>query len=55
MEASSREVQDAELSSLIRDISWKHKRRGGARRIAKDLIEIGHPCDVRRGSRNAMR
>jgi transposase InsO family protein len=47
-EASSREVQDAELSPLIRDIFWKHKRRYGARRIAKDLIEIGCPCDVKR-------
>lgn len=47
-DASSREVQDAELAPLIRDIFWKHKRRYGARRIAKDLIEIGKPCDVRR-------
>lgn len=47
-DASFREVQDAELAPLVRDIFWKHKRRYGARRIAKDLIEIGQPCDVRR-------
>lgn len=46
--ASSREVQDAKLAPLVRDIFWKHKRRYGARRIAQDLIEMGHSCDVRR-------
>ena len=47
-EPSSREAQDAELSPLVQDIFWKHKRRYGARRIAPDLIEVGHACDVRR-------
>jgi len=47
-EPTAREIQDEVLAPLIRDIFWKHKRRYGARRIAKELIEIGHPCDVRR-------
>ena len=46
--ASSREVQDTELAPLIREIFWKHKRRYGARRIARDLVEIGRSCDVKR-------
>ncbi|MFO1007554.1 MAG: IS3 family transposase [Planctomycetaceae bacterium] len=46
-EASSSEVQDAELAPLVQDIFWKHKRRYGARRIAQDLNEIGHACDVK--------
>ena len=45
---SSREARDAELAPLVQEIFRKHKRRYGARRIAQDLIEVGHPCDVRR-------
>lgn len=47
-DATAREAHDAELAPLVQEIFWKHKRRYGARRIAKDLIEIGHACDVRR-------
>ena len=45
---STSEAEDAKLAPLVQQIFWKHKRRYGARRIAQDLIEIGHPCDVRR-------
>jgi transposase InsO family protein len=53
-EPSKKESRDEELSLLIRDLFWKHKRRYGPRRIVKDLEEIGQPCGPRR-VRNLMR
>ena len=48
------EEQDAQLAPLIRVIFKRHRRRYGARRIAEDLKEIGHPCDRRKVS-NVMK
>jgi putative transposase len=45
------EVQDAQLAPLVRVIFKRHRRRYGARRIAKDLEEMGHPCDQRKVSK----
>jgi len=38
------EEQDAQLSPLVRVLFKKHRRRYGARRIGRDLREIGHRC-----------
>lgn len=43
---SQREARDEELMPLIRDIFWEHKRRYGARRIAKELAAQGEGCSV---------
>lgn len=43
-----RDAGDIELSSTIRQIFRRHKRRYGARRIALDLVELGIPCGVQR-------
>ncbi len=43
---SVRAQRDRELTPLIRDIFWRHKRRYGARRIAKELASFGEPCGV---------
>lgn len=45
------EEQDAQLAPLIRVIFKRHRRRYGARRIAEDLREMGHPCDRRKVSK----
>jgi putative transposase len=45
------EVQDAQLGPLVRVIFKRHRHRYGARRIAKDLEEMGHPCDQRKVSK----
>jgi len=47
-EASAHEDRDAELSALVRDIFWKHRRRYGARRIVAQLAEQGESCGTRR-------
>ena len=47
-EALAHEARDAELSPLVRDIFWKHRRRYGARRIVAELTEQGEPCGTRR-------
>ena len=45
---SVREERDAELSPLVHDIFWKHKRRYGARRIVEDLADMEYACGSRR-------
>ncbi len=45
---SVREERDAELSPLVHDIFWKHKRRYGARRIVMDLADMEYACGSRR-------
>ena len=45
---TSRERRDGELMVLIQNIFWKHKRRYGARRIARELNFLGEPCGVAR-------
>ena len=48
------EEQDAQLAPLVRVIFKRHRRRYGARRIAEDLKEMGHPCDRQKVS-NVMK
>lgn len=36
---------------LVRALFWKHHRRYGARRLASDLDDLGHPCSPRRVAR----
>jgi transposase InsO family protein len=43
--------QDAQLAPLVRIIFRKHRRRYGARRIARELQEGGHPCSIRKVSK----
>jgi putative transposase len=43
---TAREQRDAELTPLVSEIFWKHKRRYGARRIAVELSERGERCGV---------
>lgn len=50
--SQSRRVQeDSELKPLIREIFWEHKRRYGARRIARELSSRNHRCGVGRVAR----
>jgi putative transposase len=44
------EVED-EMSSLIRALFWKHRRRYGARRLASELADLGIECGRRRVAR----
>jgi len=46
-----RELEDAELKPLIREIFWEHKRRYGARRIAHELSSRNQSCGVGRVAR----
>jgi transposase InsO family protein len=46
-----RRQKDRELTPLVCDIFWKHRRRYGARRIAFELTRQGHPCGVDRVAR----
>ena len=39
-----RELADAELQPIVRNIFWQHRRRYGARRIAKELESMGYTC-----------
>ena len=48
---SERAREDAELKPLIRDIFWEHKRRYGARRIARELATQKKNCGVGRVGR----
>ena len=48
---SVRGQEDQRLKSLIRDIYWEHKRRYGARRIARELSARDVRCGVRRVGR----
>ncbi len=41
---TTREENDLELLPMVRMIFHKHRRRYGARRIAKELDDRGHPC-----------
>lgn len=43
--------EDAELKPLIREIFWEHKRRYGARRIARELSSRSRCCGVGRVAR----
>ena len=45
------EEQDAQLSPLVRVLFKKHRRRYGARRIARDLREMGHRCSDKKVSK----
>ena len=45
------EDEDQELAALVRVIFRQHRRRYGARRISKDLQEMGYRCSRRRVSR----
>lgn len=46
-----REMADQELLPLVESIFWEHRRRYGARRIAKELVARGHPCGPVRAAR----
>lgn len=46
-----RALEDAELKPLIREIFWEHKRRYGARRIARELSSRNRCCGVGRVAR----
>ncbi len=48
---SRRAREDAILKPLIREIFWEHKRRHGARRIARELSSRNKCCDVGRVGR----
>jgi transposase InsO family protein len=48
---SERQQHEEELTSLIRALFWKHRRRCGARRLALDLKDLGHGCGPRRVAR----
>ncbi len=48
---SRRAREDAAWKPLIREIFWEHKRRYGARRIAKELSRGGQCCGVGRVGR----
>jgi transposase InsO family protein len=48
---SQRARDDGELKPVIREIFWEHKRRYGARRIAKELAARKKQCDVGRVGR----
>ena len=48
---SGRAAEDRDLKPLIREIFWEHKRRYGARRIARELSSRRTNCGVRRVGR----
>ena len=48
---SRRAQEDSELKPLIREIFWEHKRRYGARRIARELWSRNRRCGVGRVAR----
>jgi len=48
---SHRAQEDSELKPLIREIFWEHKRRYGARRIARELSSRNKRCGVGRVAR----
>ena len=41
---SLRQQEDERLGVLVKETFWLHKRRSGARRIAKDLAALGETC-----------
>ncbi len=42
--AGPRQQEDTRLRPLVQQVFWEHKRRYGARRIAKELAARGHVC-----------
>lgn len=50
-EESGREAVDRELTPVICDVFWHHRRRYGARRIAVALAQRGMACGVARVAR----
>jgi transposase InsO family protein len=46
-----RQREDSHLNQLIDEVFWEHKRRYGARRIAKELEATGRACSRRRVGR----
>ncbi len=48
---TTREENDMELLPLVRTIFHKHRRRYGARRIAQELHDWGHPCGRHRAAK----
>ena len=45
---SARQRRDRQLTRLVADTFWKHRRRYGARRIAVELVAQGERCGVDR-------
>ena len=45
---TARRRRDRELTRLVADTLWKHRRRYGARRIAVELVARGERCGVDR-------
>ena len=45
---SARDERDQELTLMVLDIFWRHRRRYGARRIARELASRGETCGVAR-------
>lgn len=41
---SQRELADAELQPIVRNVFWQHRRRYGSRRIAVELKCMGYSC-----------
>jgi transposase InsO family protein len=48
---SSRRLEDERLKPMIYELFWEHKRRYGARRIAKELAARDETCGPRRVAR----
>jgi putative transposase len=48
---SQREVRDQELTPIIQEIFWHHRRRYGARRVAAELTRRDIACGVARVAR----
>lgn len=48
---SHREQRDEELVPLVTEIFWHHKKRYGARRIARELLTRGIHCGAKRVSK----
>lgn len=49
--SSIRAAKDCELKPIVQEIFWEHKRRYGARRIARELAGRNRPCGVERVGR----
>jgi hypothetical protein len=47
-EFSLRQLEDSHLKPIIQSISWEHRRRYGARRIAIELADRKQLCSRRR-------
>lgn len=51
LQESRRAEEDRQLTPIIEDVFWHHRRRYGARRIAVELSQRGMACGVARVSR----